>query len=254
MIREMTDQCQRTLVLSGIPQRIVSLVPSQTELLHALGLDERVVGITRFCTHPDVWYHSKSRVGGTKDFDLEKIRSLNPDLIVANKEENDREKIEQLATEFPVWISDVRTIDQAIQMILEVGKMTAQQAESEHIAMQIGTRFKLISGQKPIRAAYLIWNKPLMTVGHDTFIHALMENAGYENVFGSSTWRYPIITTEDLQMAQPDLLMLSSEPFPFQSSHKEDFQRLLPETEIRMVDGRNWSWYGSALLEFDPLK
>ncbi len=172
MIREMTDQCQRTLVLSSIPQRIVSLVPSQTELLHTLGLDERVVGITRFCTHPDVWYRSKTRVGGTKDFDLEKIRSLNPDLILANKEENDREKIEQLATEFPVWISDVRTIGQAIQMILEVGKMTGQQAESEHIAMQIGTRFKLVSGQKPIRAAYLIWNKPLMTVGHDTFIHA----------------------------------------------------------------------------------
>lgn len=154
---------------------------------------------------------------------------MNPDLILANKEENDREKIEQLATEFPVWISDVRTIDQAIQMILEVGKMTGQQAESEHIAMQIGTRFKLVSGQKPIRAAYLIWNKPLMTVGHDTFIHALMEYAGYENVFGSSTWRYPIITSEDLQMAQPDLLMLSSEPFPFQSSHKEDFQRYCPK-------------------------
>jgi len=106
------------------PQRIISLVPSQTELLFDLGLGDRVVGITKFCVHPEVWFRTKPRVGGTKKVDLEKVRKLEPDLIIGNKEENERADIDALAAEFPVWMSDVRHLESALDMIHRIGMIT----------------------------------------------------------------------------------------------------------------------------------
>ena len=117
-----TDQLGRKLILEKIPQRIISLVPSQTELLFDLGLEEEVVGITKFCIHPDSWFHSKTRIGGTKQFDFEKIKSLQPDLIIGNKEENDKEQIEELMKNFTVWMSDIKTLADACKMICEIGE------------------------------------------------------------------------------------------------------------------------------------
>lgn len=249
----MTDQCGRTISVPKRPNRIISLVPSQTELLYDLGCTEEVVAITKFCTHPVHWYRSKTRIGGTKDFDTLKIRALNPDLIIANKEENDKDKLEELVKEFPVWISDVRNLEQATEMIRQVGEMTDRSSEASQINRKIKDKINSRTIQKSIRTAYLIWNNPMMSINRDTFIHDMLQRAGFENVFKDrQDSRYPIITESELKESKPELIMLSSEPFPFAEKHIVDFQRKIPNAQIKLTDGRNWSWYGSALAEFDP--
>lgn len=118
-----TDQLGRKIELNYIPKRIISVVPSQTELLHSLGMEEEVIGITKFCVHPQQWFRIKIRIGGTKQLDIGKIKNLQPDLIIANKEENTRDQIEKLAIHFPVWISDVNTLEDALSMIYSIGNM-----------------------------------------------------------------------------------------------------------------------------------
>src|SRR4051812_11307667 len=118
-----TDQMGNAVELEGPPSRIVSLVPSQTELLFYLGLDKEVAGITKFCIHPAEMFHSKPRVGGTKKYDFEKIRQLAPDLIIGNKEENEQKQVEELQKLYPVWMSDIRNLADALQMIRSVGEL-----------------------------------------------------------------------------------------------------------------------------------
>lgn len=244
-----TDQTGRTITLNSIPQRIISVVPSQTELLFSLGLDKEVVGITKFCVHPEKWFRTKTRVGGTKQLRLDIIHELKPDLIVANKEENVKEQVEELARHYPVWISDINTLDDAYEMILEVGLMIDKTTVAKAIVDEIKKRFS--QSQTPnsqFQTAYLIWQKPYMTVGGDTFIHSMMEAAGFENIFASKQ-RYPEISIDDLLIANCQLLLLSSEPFPFKQKHIDELQPLLPATNIVLVDGEMFSWYGSHLLK-----
>src|SRR5579859_1404952 len=137
-----TDQLGRTIFLPRIPHRIISLVPSQTELLYTLGLDEAVVGITKFCVHPESWFRSKPRIGGTKAIDPARVDALQPDLIIANKEENEKPQIEALATRYPVWISDVHTLQDALAMIRDVGAITGKATEASALATTIATRFQ----------------------------------------------------------------------------------------------------------------
>lgn len=242
------DQTGRTVFLSGTPQRIISLVPSQTELLADFGLDEEVVGITKFCTHPDNWFRSKTRIGGTKQIHAGIIQQLKPDLIIANKEENVKEQVEALADSFPLWVTDVNTIDDACKMIHDLGSITGKKAAADIIVEKIKYSFSLLATPivKP-RVAYLIWRSPYMTVGHDTFIHSMLELAGYENVFAGRT-RYPEISVEELQKAGCDHVFLSSEPYPFSKKHIDELQPLLPGVKIMLVDGEMFSWYGSRLL------
>lgn len=244
-----TDQLNRTITILSPPARIVSLVPSQTELLHSLGLEQEVVGITKFCVHPKEWHQTKERIGGTKNVNLQKVRSLQPNLVIANKEENTREQIEELAEEFPVWVSDVNTLGEALEMIRQIGAIVHRKAAAETLASAIQTAFdKLVIPAKKLRIAYLIWKDPYMTVGGDTFIHHLLQKAGFQNVF-SSLQRYPVITVEELQDVNCDLLFLSSEPYPFQQNHLAELQDLLPAIRILLVDGELFSWYGSRLLQ-----
>ncbi|MDB5201223.1 MAG: transporter substrate-binding protein [Ferruginibacter sp.] len=239
---------QSTAELSYTPQRIISVVPSQTELLFSLGLEEETIGITKFCIHPKAWFRSKTRIGGTKKLDLGKIRSLQPDLIIANKEENLREEIEPLATEFPVWVTDINDLADALQMIRDVGELTGRKDEAQIIVTQIQTNFQLLLQKKPtIRTAYLIWKEPYMTIGADTFIHAMMQLAGLENVFADKT-RYPEISIAAIKEARTDLLLLSSEPFPFSEKHLHELQVLLPGCKILLANGEMFSWYGSRLI------
>ena len=244
-----TDQTGRTITLNSIPQRIVSIVPSQTELLYDLGLDKEVVGITKFCIHPGEWFRNKTRVGGTKQLKPGIIHELKPDLIIANKEENVKEQVEELAKDYPVWISDINNLDDACEMILTVGLIVDKPIVAQAMVDEIKKRFT----QSPILdskflTAYLIWQKPYMTVGGDTFIHSMMEAAGFENIFADKT-RYPEITIEELQTANCKLLLLSSEPFPFKQKHIDELQPALPNTKIILVDGELFSWYGSRLLK-----
>jgi ABC-type Fe3+-hydroxamate transport system substrate-binding protein len=227
-------------------RRIISLVPSQTELLYDLGLDEEVIGITKFCIHPDKWFRSKIRIGGTKDLHLDKIRGLNPDLIIANKEENEKEQVEKLALEFPVYTSDIKDLEQAIDMIRTVGDLCDRTGNAEKIIETIRNNFSTLHlPQELKKAAYIIWKEPLMTVGGDSFINNMMHYAGFENIFQNKS-RYPIIQTEDLKGCE--WLLLSSEPYPFRQKHIDAFSKLLPGTKIVLVDGEMFSWYGSRLI------
>ena len=242
------DQTGHTVTLPDKAGRIISLVPSQTELLADLGLDKEVVGITKFCIHPEHWFRSKTRVGGTKQVNIDIIHQLQPDLIIANKEENVKEQIEALAEKYPVWISDINNLDDALVMIRETGLMTGKQIAAQKITEQIAEGFAALTtpGYK-LRTCYLIWKDPYMTVGSDTFIHSMLEAAGFENVF-SERKRYPVIKIEDLKQSGCELLLLSSEPFPFKQQHIDELQQQLPKTKIMLVDGEMFSWYGSRLL------
>src|SRR5258705_5714181 len=241
-----TDQTGRNIELHKTPARIISLVPSQTELLYDLGLTNEVVGITKFCVHPDEWFRSKTRVGGTKELKPDIIRQLKPDLVIANKEENVREQIEDLANDYPVWVSDVNNLGDAYAMIEQIGILTDKKKEAQEICVQIEAAFsRFLIPDIWLPTAYLIWQNPYMTVGGDTFIHSMMDCAGFDNIFAQRN-RYPEVTPDELAGCQ--LLFLSSEPFPFKEKHIEELQPLLPNTKILLVDGEMFSWYGSRLL------
>lgn len=251
MIRKVTDQLGRIVAVPNYPKRIVSIVPSQTELLFSLGLDQEVVGITKFCIHPEAQFRQKERIGGTKSLHLDQIRALNPDLILANKEENEEDQIVELAREFPVWISDIQTLDDALEMVRQVAKMIGKDLKGEQLCLEISKAFNLFSPPNHYKAAYFIWNDPLMVAASKTFIDHLMEIAGFENVF-SHLERYPKISPQELKLYQPEVILLSSEPFPFRDKHVAQFQELCPRAKIELVNGELFSWYGSRLLLSPP--
>jgi len=250
--RAFIDQLGREVLVPFPPQRIVSLVPSQTELLADLGLEQQVVGITKFCVRPERWFRTKTRVGGTKKLHLERIRALQPELILANKEENEREQIQTLAAEYPVWVSDVRTLEDALGMILSVGELTDRADRARTLAEQIRRGFEGLQGLGPaLRAAYFIWRRPWMVAGSDTFINELLAAAGFENAFGDRP-RYPEVSLEELAAARPQVVLLPSEPFPFRERHAEEIRAVLPAAAVKLVDGELFSWYGSRLLYAAP--
>lgn len=232
------------------PTRIVSLVPSQTELLYDLGSGDRVAGITKFCVHPTEWFQSKLRIGGTKTVDIEKVKQLQPDLIIANKEENVKEQIEELAAICPVYVSDINTLNDALKMIQQVGILTGTQLKAALIIKNITTGFSQLQHQQKanLSTTYLIWRKPYMAAGGDTFINDMLQCCGLQNTLANRL-RYPAITTEDLQKTDCQLLLLSSEPYPFKQKHVDELQACLPQTKIMLVDGEMFSWYGSRLLK-----
>lgn len=243
-----TDQMGRSITLMQRPRRIISLVPSQTELLADLGLDDEVAGITKFCIHPENWFRSKPRVGGTKQYDFEKIAALQPDLIIGNKEENAQEQIEQLMRLYPVWMSDIYTLEDALNMIGRIGEITGKTEQTTQIIAKITQGF---SALKPIaekqKAAYFIWRKPWMVAGHNTFINEMMQRCGFENVFTNGASRYPEINEEQLRNANPNVLLFSSEPYPFKEQHFDELRSICPNAKFTLVDGEAFSWYGSRL-------
>jgi ABC-type Fe3+-hydroxamate transport system substrate-binding protein len=244
-----TDQTGRKVCLDGYPEKIISVVPSQTELLYDLGLEKEVIGITKFCVRPAAWYQSKTRVGGTKQLNIQIIRQLHPDLILANKEENVKEQVDELEKYFPVWVSDVHTLADALEMIQEVGAMTGKEQKAARLMAAIQSGFsRLPVPAIRYKVCYLIWQKPFMTVGGDTFIHSMLEAAGFENVFKNKS-RYPQINLAEIMNAGCEILLLSSEPFPFRQKHADELQLLLPGIKILPVDGEFFSWYGSRLLQ-----
>jgi ABC-type Fe3+-hydroxamate transport system substrate-binding protein len=226
----------------------VSLVPSITDLLHALDLGPRVVGVTRFCERPAEWRKTKAIVGGTKNVKHDIVAELNPDLVLANLEENEKDDVERL--DAPVYVTDVRTVPDACHMIRTVGRLTGTAASARTMAQTITDRFDRLTITPSVRAAYLIWRDPYMSVGRDTFIHDVMTRGGLVNVFAEQT-RYPTITLDDLAAADPDVVLCSSEPFPFhqKESFTADLREALPDIPIEIVDGQLFSWYGPRLLE-----
>lgn len=246
------DQLQRELQLIKIPQRIVSLVPSQTELLVDLGLERDIVGVTKFCVHPKHLRMSKVVVGGTKQINLKKVQALKPDIILCNKEENTQEIIATLSAVAPIHISDVSTLNTTYELITMYGAIF----EVEEKAKQIITRIKaeslklktLIKNSPKPKVAYFIWRKPWMVAAGQTFIDAMLNEAGFDNTFKEAT-RYPEIKLDNIRLSQADIILLSSEPFPFKAQHVAELQALFLDKEIKIVDGELFSWYGTRLLK-----
>jgi ABC-type Fe3+-hydroxamate transport system substrate-binding protein len=246
-----TDMLGRTMQVPVQPRCIVSLVPSQTELLADLGLEAEVVGITKFCVHPERWFRNKTRVGGTKTVHLERIAELKPDLILANKEENVRDQIEALQSLAPVWVSDIQTLDEALIMIRAVGALCNKRGGGEAIAAMIQQGFSALPNRNSAamaRVAYGIWREPWMWAGGDTFISDLLGRCGWKNVLGELP-RYPSLSLEALFDLRPATVLLSSEPYPFKEKHVEEVKAALPDSHVLLVDGEMFSWYGSRLIQ-----
>ncbi|HUX85180.1 MAG TPA: helical backbone metal receptor [Chitinophagaceae bacterium] len=246
-MKSFIDQVGRTLQIPGTPRKIISLVPSVTELLCDLGLDTQVIGITSYCVHPPQWQNSKTKVGGTKKLDLEKILALGPDLVLANKEENRKEQVESLMQSVPVWVSEVCNVPQALDLVDRIGEITSRQKEAGSLHARIASGFVNPLQPSGGNAVYLIWRKPWMTVGGDTFISDMMRHLGISNAFGSAT-RYPKVSLEEISGVQPEWVLLSSEPFPFGEKHRAELGSALPGSRIILVDGEMFSWYGSRMV------
>jgi ABC-type Fe3+-hydroxamate transport system substrate-binding protein len=245
--RPFIDQLHFEVRIPFPAQRIVSLVPSQTELLFDLGLDNRVVGITKFCIHPSHWPNHKTIVGGTKNFDTGLIDSLKPDLIIGNKEENHEDGIRELKKRYPVWMSDIYTREDALAMIQSIGEITNTSNRAMEIIDAINVSFKeLRKSSQNKKVLYLIWRKPWMAAGGNTFISSMIEAAGLRNVF-DNRFRYPELTPEEIRNLNPDIVFLSTEPFPFRQKHIAELGELLPHAIVLLVDGEMFSWYGSRM-------
>ena len=242
------DQLGRAVNLSACPKRIISLVPSQTELLFYLGLSDEIIGITKYCIHPADRFKTIPKIGGTKQLDIAKIKSLKPDLIIANKEENERGQIEELMNLCPVWISDISDLSTAIDMIKRVGELVERADEAETLANAITKQFNnLIIQQSGLRTAYFIWRKPYMVAGKNTFIDSMLQKCGLTNAFELD--RYPEVDAAMIVNTKPDVIFLSSEPYPFKEKYIAEFKTLLPSAVIKIVDGELFSWYGNRLLQ-----
>ncbi|MDB5031170.1 helical backbone metal receptor [Mucilaginibacter sp.] len=241
------DQLNREVNLPSVPKGIISVVPSQTELLFYLGLDKEVIGITKFCIHPGNKFKTTTKVGGTKQLNIKLIKELKPDLIIANKEENEQSQIEELMTICPIWISDISNLDEALDMITKVGELVNRQKEAQILTAKVSRLFsQLAIRPKNLSVAYLIWRKPYMVAGKYTFIDDMLQKCGLINAFDEG--RYPEVTSEMLIDTKPDVVLLSSEPYPFTQKHIDEFKSMLPNSQIILVDGELFSWYGNRLL------
>lgn len=251
MIR-LTDDLGRTVILKNPPARIVSLVPSITLSLYDLGAGDRVAGRTSFCIHPKAAVQQAMVVGGTKKVHLDKVLSLRPDLVLANKEENVEEQITELSRQVPVFVTDIHTYADNARLLDILGRLTGKTTAAKDWNARIQAAYKdatrKLKSHAPLRALYVIWRKPYMSVGADTFIHDIMDRAGFVHVMGHKR-RYPKFSAAEAQALSPDVVFLSSEPYPFREKHIAEFSAMLPGAAIRLVDGEMFSWYGTRLLE-----
>jgi iron complex transport system substrate-binding protein len=246
-MKELIDGMERRVQFSNPPRRIISLCPSITETLFELGLEDRIVGRTSYCIHPEEKVKGATVIGGTKQVDFHLIRDLQPDLIITNKEETPKEVAEVLMEEFPLFIFDVQKYNHALKMIEMLGEITNRKEVAKKMVSSIEEEFAFMPGVENNRVAYLIWRKPYMAAGQNTFINSMLERCGFKNVLLHRNERYPAVTVEELRQLKVDYVFLSSEPFPFSEEHKEELQVGLPDVNIVLVDGQSFSWYGSKM-------
>jgi ABC-type Fe3+-hydroxamate transport system substrate-binding protein len=243
------DQLGNTIRLDTPPRRIISIVPSQSELLWDLGLRDELVGITKFCIHPAEMFTTVTRVGGTKKLDIDKIRELKPDLIIGNKEENEKQQVEELQKEFNVWMSDIYNFKDALSMMKKIGEITGKKKAAEKIINKINKELPSIKNAfHRNKVAYFIWYKPYMLAADNTYIDYVLKYTGLKNAARSLS-RYPVVNTDELNKLSPDYCFLSSEPFPFKEKHITEIEALVPGTKGIIVDGELFSWYGSRLAK-----
>ncbi len=248
-MREYHDQLGRKLSIEKPITKIVSLVPSITELLYDLDLSRHIVGRTKFCVFDGVDKTTASIVGGTKQVHFDKIDELTPDLIICNKEENTLEIVETLARSYPVYVSAIQTIHGALSMIEDLGEILDRETISLALIKEINNKQVAFHKQQfpEVKCLYMIWNKPMMTIGMDTFIYHMLQEMNCTSVVRD--FRYPEITEDGIRNSSAEYILLSDEPFPFGVKHKEEFAKLFPDKKIILVDGSYFSWYGSRILK-----
>ena len=241
--------------------RVVSLCPSLTELVFALGRGHTLVGRTKFCRHPEGLVDAVERVGGTKNPKVGRVVALRPDLVLLNEEENRREDAEALAAAgVPLHVSFPKDARDTAAMVRDVGRALGASVEAERMAADLERRAAAVreradarraAGAPPVRWAYLIWRRPWMAVRDDTFVSALLDGAGGENVFSGAAARYPEVTAAALGAAAPDVVLLSSEPFPFAETHADELaaESGLPRGRFVLADGELLSWHGARTAE-----
>lgn len=248
MKHEVTDHLGRRVVLPKSPARIVSVCPAITETLFSLGLDKKIVGRTKYCIFPKGTVDHVQIVGGTKEANFEKVRELQPDLIFAEKEENTEAMVLELEKIAPVFVLEVKSVQDAYSFITTLGEVTGTIENAKLLLASCQKSFQSIKSKENGKVAYLIWRKPYMVVGGTTYINDVLQTMGFQNHFTHEESRYPAVTSSQLVDAKLDKLFLASEPFPFQEKHLSEFQSFLPDTEIILVDGEMF-WYGSRMLE-----
>lgn len=242
LIQTHIDHLGRAIPIEKNINRIISLVPSQTELLIELGLQKKMVGITNFCIHPVNELEEIQQIGGTKTPNIELIKSLKPDLIIGNKEENNLNDVENLSSYFPVWISDVHTFEDNFKLIMDIGYLFDKVSLAKSICSEIQMSWDKLKITGTKTCLYFIWRKPYMVAGKNTFIDSILSKAGFTNIISDS--RYPTINEHDLDNLKPELIFLSSEPYAFREKHIKEFTNLFPNSIIKIVDGELFSWYG----------
>ncbi|MEO4055212.1 helical backbone metal receptor [Solibacillus sp. CAU 1738] len=246
-MREIIDHLGRKVQIPFPPKRIISICPAITETLYHLGLEEEIVGRTKYCIYPKQQVEHATIVGGTKQVEFDVIQSLQPDLIIAEKEENTPEIIEMLETHFPVFVFQIESIHEAYRMIKDAGMLTGREEESTKLLGEVSESFQQLP-KKRGRAAYMMWRKPYMVVGATTYINDVLQTLGFENPFTTYEGRYPAVDITALQQEQLDYLFLSTEPFPFAQKHIDELAVHLPNTTIQIINGEMF-WYGSKMKE-----
>ena len=260
MDKILTDQLGTTHTFQKTPKRIISLVPSQTELLYDLGLEEQIVGITKFCVHPFHLKSTKTIVGGTKNVKFDKIKALQPDIIIANKEENTKEIVEELSKICPVCVTNIITLEDNLQMIVDFGHLFNKRTEAQKWTDKINFAHQdflhFIKDKPSQKVAYFIWANPYMVAGKNTFINELLKLNKLDNIYQNREERYPEIIIQKMRIqGDPDLVFLSSEPFPFKDEHAFELGRHTHHAKTVFVDGEMFSWYGTRILKaFDYFK
>ena len=234
------------------PSRIVSLIPSTTETLCALGLADALVGITVYCREPAALLRDKTRIGGEKDPDLARIRALAPDLVVANVEENRAEDVATLrAWSIPVWVTYPRTVAEGIGLVRELGAVTGTARRAGEIAGELAELYEATRARAerrpPVSIFYAIWRDPYMTIGRDTYIHDMLSVCGGANVFADRPERYPTVTLDEIAARRPAVILLPDEPFRFRPKHVEEFADCA--ARVQLVDGKPFSWHGPRIAE-----
>jgi iron complex transport system substrate-binding protein len=258
-MKTLIDQIGTSHSFESSPKRIISLVPSQTELLYDLGLEDRIVGITKFCVHPYHFKSTKKIIGGTKKVHYDRIRLLEPDIIICNKEENTQEIVEELRKICTVWVTNIATIEDNFQMITDFGQIFDQRTEArkwnDKLAFALSDFKNFIAAIPVKKVAYFIWKNPYMVAGSGTFIDELLKLNHFQNHFASKE-RYPEIKLEKMdEEGDLDLILLSSEPFPFKAEDGYEIVSSTRNGKAILVDGEMFSWHGSRLLKaFDYFK
>lgn len=242
-----TDMTGRTVLIPDQPQRIISLCPSQTATLAELGIGNRLAGITKFCVHPEEVWKNTPRVGGTKKINFDKIREIQPDLIICEKEENTAAMVAELEKEYPVFVTDVTDIESSLEMCSWLGRLIQAEDAATALNRRIQASLNAVNPLQGREVAYFIWKEPFMVAGRNTFIQSVLETCGLNNVFTALPGRYPEVSVSWIQSAAPEFIFLSSEPYPFTEQHFQLFQEILPAAKIMVVDGEYFSWYGAHM-------